>query len=217
MLIFIPWDIAFTYYGIWGFNEKYTCGIYLLHLPIEEWLFFPATLYACVFIYECLNTYIHHDVLKNHYKYILLVTALIGLTVAALKPLQLYSSMKMGGAGILILLCLFVFRSRFLSRFTLAYLVSLLPFLLMNGILTGSFIEDEVVWYNPQHIFNLRIFTIPVEDLFYCLFMLLLTVLFYERMHAKSGNQLLTGVKILFLLILTELCIDAGVLLAKFM
>ena len=188
MLIFIPWDIAFTYYGIWGYNEKYICGIYLLYLPIEEWLFFPVTLYACVFIYECLNSYIQTDLLRKIYMPILILIALTGITVSVLKPLQLYSSMKIGGASILILLCLFVFRSKFLSRFLLAYLVSLLPFFIMNAILTGSFIEEEIVWYHPSHIFNFRLFTIPVEDLFYCLFMMLLTVLFYDALQRKTNE-----------------------------
>lgn len=186
MLIFIPWDIIFTYYAVWGFNEKYLCGIYFFHIPIEEVLFFPVTHYACVFIYECLNAYIKKDILKSTYKWILLALAAIGLATLLTHPFQLYSSLKMGGAAIFVVILIFIVKPSWLSRFTLAFLVSLLPFLLMNGILTGSFIEQEIVWYNPEHIFNIRIGTIPVEDVFYSLFMLLTTVVLYESLKKRS-------------------------------
>ncbi len=35
MAVFMPWDIAFTANGIWGFNEAYLSGIWLLGLPLE--------------------------------------------------------------------------------------------------------------------------------------------------------------------------------------
>lgn len=190
MLVFIPMDSLFTYYGIWGFNERYITGTRIAYLPLEEWLFFPATHYAIVFVYECLNAYIKKDILQNSYRYILLALAIAGLVALSVYPGQLYSSTKMGGAAVFTLLMLFVVKPSWLSRFTLCFLVSLLPFLLMNGILTGSFIDEEIVWYNPAHIFNIRIGTIPVEDVFYNLFMLLTTISFYEwfKWRAKTAH-----------------------------
>lgn len=186
MLVFIPWDSLFTAYGIWGFNDKYVTGQKLAYLPMEEWLFFPATHFACIFIYECLNVYIKKDILKNIYKPILLAFAFVGLAALVMYPGQLYSSLKMGGAGLMVLIMVFVFKPVWLSRFTLAFLVSLIPFFIMNSILTGSFIDEEIVWYNPAHIFNVRLGTIPVEDMWYNLFMLLTTVGFYEWFRSRK-------------------------------
>ncbi|MBN8702969.1 MAG: lycopene cyclase domain-containing protein [Bacteroidetes bacterium] len=180
MLIFIPWDSAFTYYGIWGFNDRYILGPTLFYLPIEEWLFFPATHYACLFIYECVGAYFKKDILDKYYKIVLALFVLVGIGCAILVPTQLYSSLKMGGAALVAAVVLFYYKPIWLNKFTAAFLLSILPFLLMNGLLTGAFIEQEIVWYNPNHIFNIRIGTIPVEDLFYNLFMLLTTVTFYE-------------------------------------
>ena len=39
-IIFIPWDILFTQNKVWGFNPNYLFGIFILDLPLEEWLFF---------------------------------------------------------------------------------------------------------------------------------------------------------------------------------
>ena len=61
MLIFIPWDAYFSFEGIWWFNPKYTSGINLLYLPIEEWAFFIVIPFCCVFLYEVLNHYIIKD------------------------------------------------------------------------------------------------------------------------------------------------------------
>src|SRR5688572_1115900 len=54
-VVFLLWDMLFTAQGVWGFNARYTLGIHLLGLPIEEWLFFLAIPYACVFLYEVMR------------------------------------------------------------------------------------------------------------------------------------------------------------------
>lgn len=189
MLIFIPMDSLFTAYGIWGFNERYTLGYNFLYLPFEEWLFFPATHFAILFVYECLNYYLKNDLLDKIYKYILLMIAFIGILLAVIYPGQLYTSIKCGGAGLLILVLLFLLKPKWLSRFTLVFLVSLIPFFLMNSILTGSLIDEEIVWYNPAQIVNIRIGTIPIEDVFYNLFMLFTTALFYHRFNVNSPKE----------------------------
>jgi len=185
-LLFISWDSIFTYYHIWGFNPDYVLGYTYAYLPLEEWLFFATTLYACVFIYECLNTYIKKDVLQSWYKYILLAFAITGIVAVIIQPAQLYSSLKMGGAAVLVLLMVFIIRPAWLSRFTLAFLVSLVPFFIMNSVLTGLFTPEPIVWYNPVHIFNIRLGTIPIEDIWYNLFMLLTVVGLYERFKQKN-------------------------------
>ena len=55
----------------------------------------------------------------------------------------------------------------------------------MNGILTGSGIEDAVVRYNDAEIIGLRLLTIPIEDLFYGFELFLLNVFFYQAFETK--------------------------------
>ena len=68
----------------------------------------------------------------------------------------------------------------------LTFLVILVPFLIVNGILTGTFIEGEVVWYNPEENLGIRIFTIPVEDFGYGFSLILFDLLLSERWKRKQ-------------------------------
>ncbi|MEJ5284191.1 MAG: lycopene cyclase domain-containing protein [Brevinematia bacterium] len=51
----------------------------------------------------------------------------------------------------------------FYKKFIFAMLISYVPFLVFNGILTTL----PVVKYNKNHIIGLRIINIPLEDFFY--------------------------------------------------
>ncbi|QTE41193.1 MULTISPECIES: lycopene cyclase domain-containing protein [Mucilaginibacter] len=54
---------------------------------------------------------------------------------------------------------------------------------LYNGLLTGTGLENLVVWYNPAHIIGVRILTIPVEDVFYGMNPILLNVMIYTGLN----------------------------------
>jgi lycopene cyclase domain-containing protein len=66
------------------------------------------------------------------------------------------------------------------SQFVLTYIVCLIPFLVVNGILTGQFTEEPIVWYSEKHIVGFRLGTIPVEDLFYNYCLILPIIWIYE-------------------------------------
>ena len=77
----------------------------------------------------------------------------------------------------------------FLGRFYVGYLVALIPFLLINGILTGSFIEEQIVWYDNAENLSIRIFTIPIEDSMYMLLMLLMATSIYEAWKKRHNMR----------------------------
>jgi len=74
------------------------------------------------------------------------------------------------------------------SRFLMAYVISLVPFVIVNGALTGTWIENEIVYYNSDHILNIRIETIPIEDVVYSMLMLGVTSSFFEYFTKKSAK-----------------------------
>lgn len=174
--VFLIWDEWFTVQGVWGFNPDYLVGVYGFSLPMEEWLFFLTVPYACLFIYACLHAYIPRDILAGVARPILkgLVGGLIFLAIA--NSDQLYTVVTFLSLAGWLALELFVWRSNWLGRFLLAYLISLVPFLLVNGVLTAL----PVVWYNDAENFGLRLTTIPIEDTMYMMLLLLMNTHTYE-------------------------------------
>jgi lycopene cyclase domain-containing protein len=76
-----------------------------------------------------------------------------------------------------------------LQRFFITFLIILFPFFIVNGILTGSFIEGKVVWYNNNENLNIRLFTIPVEDAVYAFNMLYPSILLIEFFKKKFNKK----------------------------
>lgn len=181
---FIAKDVLFAASGIWGFNDRYLLGIRWFGLPVEEWMFFVVVPYAIVFIYACLMAYLRFDPLLKVHRPVLFVLSFLLIVVAVIWYDRLYTSVIFMLTAILVLYNLYM-RKPWLSMFLLAYLVSMLPFLLVNGVLTGSFLDEPIVWYNNSHNLGIRLFTIPVEDTIYSLMMFLMTVQLMEWFRAR--------------------------------
>ena len=69
------------------------------------------------------------------------------------------------------------------------YFVTLIPFFIVNGLLTGSFIPEEVVYYNDAENLGIRLGTIPIEDTVYGLLMLLMNVTWYEYFKSRHEKK----------------------------
>lgn len=183
---FVVWDEIFTRLAVWGFNPNYICGVYIGSLPLEEILFFICIPYACVFTYFILNYLIEKDYLFPHQE--LISSALIIFLLIS----GIYNLDKIYTAITFIFLALFMaflilkMRVRFMGRFYTAFGVILIPFLLINGLLTGSFLGEAVVWYNNQANLGFRLGTIPIEDVFYVMLLLLMNVTLYEWLQERN-------------------------------
>lgn len=186
---FIVWDEIFTRLGVWSFNPNHLIGMYIGSLPIEEWMFFITVPFASVFIYECLNAYLSKDYLQKISRTItvFLITFLFALGI--LRWGQLYISITFIIGSITLFVHLRLFGNQFLGKFYLAYLIHLIPFLIVNGILTSL----PVVIYNDAENSGYRIGSIPVEDTIYGLILLLMniTILEYLRKNQRSKTSAL--------------------------
>ena len=79
------------------------------------------------------------------------------------------------------------------SGFLLTFLVSLVPFLIVNGVLTYL----PVVWYDNTENLGFRIFTIPPEDMIYLFGMLLPSFNVYHiLLHTYAPASLRTKMKL---------------------
>lgn len=187
---FILWDIYFTEHAVWGFNPAYLQGIYIANLPIEECLFFVLVPYACVFIYEVMNAYFPSWNMRAAGHYFAVVFTALGLVLPFVFWGKWYTMAAPALAALLTIWFYFIKRVHWYGRFALAFWVATIPFLLVNGALTGSFTPEPVVWYSESHIMGPRMFTIPVEDVFYNYAMLFPIVLLYEWVQKKGATSL---------------------------
>ncbi|WP_235298308.1 lycopene cyclase domain-containing protein [Portibacter marinus] len=179
-VIYIIWDVLFTKAGIWSFNPRYLVGWDIINLPVEEWLFFIFIPFSCIFIYEATLFYIKKRPLKKIARPLFAVMGVFLLIIGLLNLDKTYTSLTFILTACYLFVHLLFFKRDFLDRFIFGYLFSLIPFILFNGILTGSFIEDQIVWYNNDENLGIRLGTIPIEDSVYLLLYLLSITTIYE-------------------------------------
>lgn len=179
---FLIWDVYFTQEGVWGFNPEYLIGVNIVNLPLEEVLFFFCIPYASIFTHYALRYFFPKIKLSaKTTKVITWILLIFGISVLVYGYPRMYTTYNFTLFICLMLYALFV-SSEELQTFYLSFIIILIPFFLVNGILTGSFIEGEVVWYNNAENLGIRMFTIPFEDMFYAFNMLYPAVVLIEKL-----------------------------------
>ncbi len=187
---FILWDVAFTAWGVWGFNPRYYSGIELLGLPWEEWAFFFIVPYSCLFIYESLRWFRARPPFAHTARTIYLMLSLVFFAVAFAKWSHIYTFTTFWLAGSFTLAHLWFFSplKPWHHYFLLAWLISWIPFVLVNGALTGSFTAQPVVVYNTAEFFGWRLGTIPIDDSIYSYLMLFAITTVYELLDKRPAR-----------------------------
>ena len=179
-LIFIVWDIFFTHLGVWGFNKKYVIGVYFFNLPIEEVLFFICIPFACIFTIFCFDKFKKIPINYKVEKMIHIIIYFLSLSIILFFYKKKYPLFVFVSLPILIIVLKYIFKVNWLIKVYFVYLFLLIPFLIVNGILTGTGLQEPVVWYNVNQIIGIKILTIPVEDIFYGLELIILQYGLFE-------------------------------------
>ena len=187
-LFFICWDEWFTKIGVWGFTPKYLQGIYAGHLPLEEILFFIVIPYNCVFVHEVLKGYFPSISLKT-FSFVFIYVFGISALLLSLFNLDNYYTLSATALAFGLTLFLVQQKKTWFPQFVLTYIVCLIPFLVVNGILTGQFTEEPIVWYSENHIVGFRLGTIPLEDLFYNYCLILPIIWIYEGIKEHYSKK----------------------------
>ena len=187
MVIFVSWDILFTHFGFWGFNEKYLSGMHLGNLPVEEWLFFVCIPYACLFtIYSFKNLLPKFSLPSKAVSIVYYSLQTVLIAVLLYNYNKWYTAVNFVYA-IVLLAWVFNRDPDSLKVFLPVFAVLLIPFFIVNGFLTGSWIEEEVVWYNNAENLGIRIGTVPIEDSVYALSMLLTMFFLMEKFRKRNS------------------------------
>ena len=182
---FLIWDQIFTEYGVWGFNPSYLQGIYLGRLPLEEVLFFFFIPYCCLFIYEVLNAYFPNASLHRLTMFFSIFIVLSGVLMALTNMNQWYT---LSACSLSALIVIFVMKQKYIwyPRAIFAFVAALIPFFIVNGILTGAATDEPIVWYNDAHNTGIRLLTIPLEDVFYNFSLLIPIIGIYHFLKIRS-------------------------------
>ena len=68
-------------------------------------------------------------------------------------------------------------------------MIALIPFFIVNGILTGSGLDAPIVWYNDAENAGIRFFTIPIDDVAYAWTLLAGNIAAYQYFMNKSAKK----------------------------
>jgi lycopene cyclase domain-containing protein len=180
-LLYLIWDFAFTRLGIWEFNPRFILGVYAINLPLEEILFFLAVPYACLFIYECIRVYFPNWNFRIAAKVFSWILVILCAMVIYKHYEKVYTALTAVLLMITILNHLWVTRGDYLAHLYISWLLAIIPMLVVNGLLTGL----PILIYNDQHNLGIRLGSIPIEDFFYNLLLMIWMVWLFERNRQK--------------------------------
>ena len=177
---FIIWDIFFSHIGVWGFNANYLIGIELLGLPLEEWMFFFCIPYACIFMHYSLTfLFPNWQLSKRLVRALSFFLILTFFLVAIMYYDRWYTTINYGLAAIVLSIA-YKSNTLLLQKFYITFLVMLIPFFVINGVLTGFGIEHQIVWYNDDENLGIRMITIPIEDMTYAFTLILSSLMLMD-------------------------------------
>ena len=182
---FILWDIYFTYLGVWGFNPEYHSGILVINLPLEEILFFLIIPFCCLFTYFVLKKLEKCNLRYNHVA--LRLFALILFLIGLIFYERAYT-LSVCLLSALVMLNISFSKSKWNGYFFSTYIIiSLIPFIIINGLLTGYLdANTPPVWYNNNEIIGVKFLTIPIEDFLYNFVLMYTNFFLFEFFCSKN-------------------------------
>jgi len=183
----VVWDIAVADHH-WWFAPEHTLGPALLGLPLEEWGFFLVVPFACLYTWEILVTgpsQPPRPELRPVGPLLAVGLVLIGVAVGLTTPWA-YTALSLGcmgvAAGVDVALGTHLLR----RPATWAYLGLVAAFtLVFNNFLTGR----PIVLYDPTYQIDLRLITMPVEDLGFGLGLMLTVTSVYEWLGQREARD----------------------------
>ncbi len=181
--VFLMWNWRFAESGIWTYNPTYITGINLLKVPLEIWLSVFILPFSSVYIYEWLKVRF-----ENFEKPTLFLVISLALFVAFAVGAYLFRS-RLFSFFTFFLTAIYlgytIFRKGFkkhLTKFYLAYLVSLLPFTVVLVIMS----LPAMISYDSSHILQISLLGIPIECFVYLYLLLLINFTIYEYIGERQ-------------------------------
>lgn len=188
MPVFVPffiWDALVTGRH-WWFNTDFISGFYILGLPIEECMFFISVPFSVLFVWEIFAVKTGNRIAPQlkKVKFVLLMLPAIGVILWMMG--KEYTALVLLTLGIVGLVD-WTLKTEILARPNTYVYLSIV--FILNLIFNGYLTARPVVLYNVEYQLDFRIFTIPVEDIFYGFALLLLNTSIYEKLiEIRNGR-----------------------------
>jgi lycopene cyclase domain-containing protein len=154
-------------------------------MPIEEWMFFYVIPFCSLFAHFALfYAYPNLKLGKTATRYISIILIGIALVLIVAFYPRAYTLVNFSFLLVTIILGI-LFKIELLQQFYISFLVILIPFFIVNGILTGLITDIPVVWYNDAENLGIRLISIPVEDIGYAFTMLFGNLMIFDSLNRK--------------------------------
>jgi len=166
------------------FNPPYLSGMTLWELPIEE-LLLSLLLPVCgLAVYLFLNIHFPDNSMEKYS--LALSNIMLGVCIAMLYfgHQKLFTLFTFSILLVFLLYIEYVSKIRFMYRFYRAFLLSLILFYIVYGILTSI----PVIQYTTEETLNFNLAHIPFESHFYFMSMLLLSIYLFELFKSRARN-----------------------------
>lgn len=177
---FILGDAIFTKMGVWWFNYDYVLGLKIYNLPLEEIIFFICIPFACIYTYYCLNKFFNLSWKMKFENAFTLFCIACCIVVGALNTDHVYTWVTFFTCALLLVVLKYIIKVNWIGNLAVVYGILMLPFFMVNGVLTGTGLENPIVNYNPDNFMGLRILTVPLEDAVYGYNMIALNLLLFN-------------------------------------
>lgn len=175
-ILYLFWNSLAVRRGDWSFNPTYAGTLRLFHLPLGELLSFVTVPYSGLFLFELVRAYLPQGDLWVVNPASLYAGALFFVAAAWFYRHQGYTFLALASVVM------------FLSTLALTApaLAGRLEFWIWSGLCLAALLVISslstalpAIHYNPKAIWGIRFGSIPLEDFFYDLSYLGLTLCFY--------------------------------------
>lgn len=182
MFVFSEVAVFLTGLKAWNFNQIYLVGSSYRGLPLEAYLFLFSFSFAGLGIYNYLNIKFPKNELQ---KYSLTFSNLMmGICIAFLffGYTKWYTAITFAFLILLLFGVEYINKLRFMYKFYRAFVVMLIPFYIIYGIICNL----PIIVYDIKQNIRFSLFKIPFENYFFMMATLLLGVYLMETLKSRK-------------------------------
>lgn len=175
--LFVAWDMAVTGY-FWTFNQRYTLGWSVLTVPLEEILFFITVPSACLLLYvNFVNRFGRKREMGRGWMTLLTIVSVLMGTFFLVGG-KYYTSVVLFLLGAVWWFDFWLNKGKVVVKHTYWQFMGIV--LILTLVFNYYLTSRPIVLYNDALTTQLRVLTIPIEDLGYSLALLSLVLTLYE-------------------------------------